>query len=53
MSDWLLYLIIAAALAFAVSSWWGVRRLKALHTAAPSGRTRTARAWASREWPWS
>jgi diacylglycerol kinase (ATP) len=32
MNDWLLYLIIAAALAFAVSSWWGVRRLKALHT---------------------
>ncbi|MGK3955453.1 diacylglycerol/lipid kinase family protein [Arthrobacter sp. R4] len=31
MSDWLLYLLSAAALAFAVSSWWGVRKLKALH----------------------
>ncbi|KNH22507.1 diacylglycerol kinase [Arthrobacter sp. ZBG10] len=31
MSDWILYLLSAAALAFAVSSWWGVRRLKALH----------------------
>ncbi|MGN7251246.1 diacylglycerol/lipid kinase family protein [Arthrobacter sp. SAFR-014] len=31
MSDLLLYVLIAAALAFAVSSWWGVRRLKALH----------------------
>lgn len=31
MTDWLLYLIILGALAFAVSSWWGVRRLKALH----------------------
>ena len=31
MSDWLLYLIIAGGLAFAVSSWWGVRRLKARH----------------------
>ncbi|WP_426227087.1 diacylglycerol/lipid kinase family protein [Pseudarthrobacter sp. DSP2-3-2b1] len=31
MNDWLLYLLSAAALAFAVSSWWGVRRLKALH----------------------
>ena len=32
MSDWLLYLIIAGVLAFAISSWWGVRRLKAKHT---------------------
>lgn len=32
MQDWLLYLIIAGVLAFAVSSWWGVRRLKAKHT---------------------
>jgi diacylglycerol kinase family enzyme len=32
MNDWLLYLILVAALAFVVSSWWGVRRLKALHT---------------------
>jgi YegS/Rv2252/BmrU family lipid kinase len=32
MSDLLIYLIIAGALAFAVSSWWGVRRLKARHT---------------------
>jgi diacylglycerol kinase (ATP) len=32
MSDWVLYLIIAGALAFAFSSWWGVRSLKALHT---------------------
>ncbi len=31
MADWILYLLIAVALAFAVSSWWGVRRLKALH----------------------
>ena len=31
MRDWLLYLVIAGALAFAVSSWWGVRRLKAKH----------------------
>ncbi|MET3143080.1 UNVERIFIED_ORG: diacylglycerol kinase family enzyme [Arthrobacter sp. UYEF10] len=31
MNDWLLYVLSAAALAFAVSSWWGVRRLKALH----------------------
>ena len=32
MRDWLLYLIIAGVLAFAISSWWGVRRLKAKHT---------------------
>lgn len=32
MRDWLLYLIIAGVLAFAVSSWWGVRKLKAKHT---------------------
>ncbi|WP_400159506.1 diacylglycerol/lipid kinase family protein [Arthrobacter sp. BPSS-3] len=32
MRDWLLYLVIAGALAFALSSWWGVRRLKAKHT---------------------
>ena len=31
MSDLLLYVLIAGALAFAVSSWWGVRRLKAAH----------------------
>jgi len=32
MRDWLLFLVIAGVLAFAVSSWWGVRRLKAKHT---------------------
>jgi diacylglycerol kinase (ATP) len=32
MSDWLLYLLIAGASAFAVSSWWGVRRLRARHS---------------------
>ena len=32
MRDWLLYLVIAGVLVFAVSSWWGVRRLKAKHT---------------------
>ncbi|MHA7223804.1 diacylglycerol/lipid kinase family protein [Arthrobacter sp. RHLT1-20] len=32
MRDWLLYLVIAGVLAFAASSWWGVRRLKAKHT---------------------
>ncbi|WP_142063176.1 diacylglycerol kinase family protein [Pseudarthrobacter sp. B4EP4b] len=31
MSDLILYLLITVALAFAISSWWGVRRLKALH----------------------
>ncbi|WP_454809021.1 diacylglycerol/lipid kinase family protein [Paenarthrobacter nitroguajacolicus] len=31
MSDWILYLILAGGVAFAVSSWWGVRRLKARH----------------------
>jgi diacylglycerol kinase family enzyme len=31
MSDLILYLLIAVALAFAISSWWGVRKLKALH----------------------
>ncbi|MBT2521133.1 diacylglycerol kinase family protein [Arthrobacter sp. ISL-28] len=31
MSDLLLYVLIIGALAFAVSSWWGVRSLKALH----------------------
>ncbi|WP_426997674.1 diacylglycerol/lipid kinase family protein [Pseudarthrobacter sp. N5] len=31
MSDWIPYLFITGALAFAVSSWWGVRRLKARH----------------------
>ena len=31
MSDLLLYVLIAGALAFAVSSWWGVRKLKAAH----------------------
>ncbi|HEY8699934.1 MAG TPA: diacylglycerol kinase family protein [Arthrobacter sp.] len=37
MSDWLLYLLSASALAFAVSSWWGVRRLKALHVRSTVG----------------
>jgi diacylglycerol kinase family enzyme len=37
MNDWLLYLLSAAALAFAVSSWWGVRRLKALHVRSAVG----------------
>jgi diacylglycerol kinase (ATP) len=32
MRDWLLYLVIAGVVAFAVSSWWGVRRLRARHT---------------------
>ncbi|PVZ60212.1 diacylglycerol/lipid kinase family protein [Arthrobacter sp. H-02-3] len=32
MRDWLLYLVIAGVLAFAASSWWGVRRLRAKHT---------------------
>ncbi|WP_284987192.1 diacylglycerol kinase family protein [Arthrobacter sp. fls2-241-R2A-172] len=31
MSDWILYVILAGGVAFAVSSWWGVRRLKARH----------------------
>lgn len=31
MADLILYLLIAVALVFAASSWWGVRRLKALH----------------------
>jgi len=31
MSDWILYVLIGVALAFAISSWWGVRKLKALH----------------------
>lgn len=31
MSDLFLYVLIVGALAFAVSSWWGVRSLKALH----------------------
>lgn len=37
MRDWLLYLVIAGVLAFAVSSWWGVRRLKARHTRSAVG----------------
>ena len=37
MSDWLLFLLSAAALAFAMSSWWGVRRLKALHVRSAVG----------------
>jgi diacylglycerol kinase (ATP) len=37
MSDLILYLLIAVALAFAVSSWWGVRRLKALHVRSAVG----------------
>ncbi|MBT2534045.1 diacylglycerol kinase family lipid kinase [Arthrobacter sp. ISL-48] len=37
MSDWLLYLLSASALAFAVSSWWGVRKLKALHVRSAVG----------------
>lgn len=32
MSDWILYAILAAGLIFALSSWWGVRKLKAKHT---------------------
>jgi diacylglycerol kinase (ATP) len=31
MRDWLLYLVIAGVVAFALSSWWGVRRLRARH----------------------
>ncbi|WP_457964912.1 diacylglycerol kinase family lipid kinase [Arthrobacter sp. D1-29] len=37
MSDLLLYLLSAVALAFAVSSWWGVRKLKALHVRSAVG----------------
>ncbi len=37
MNDWLLYVLSAAALAFAVSSWWGVRKLKALHVRSAVG----------------
>ncbi|VXB87143.1 Diacylglycerol kinase catalytic domain protein [Arthrobacter sp. 9AX] len=37
MSDLILYLLIAVALAFAISSWWGVRRLKALHVRSAVG----------------
>jgi diacylglycerol kinase family enzyme len=37
MSDLILYLLIAVALAFAVSSWWGVRKLKALHVRSAVG----------------
>ncbi|MET1063840.1 MAG: diacylglycerol kinase family protein [Arthrobacter sp.] len=32
MRDWLLYLVLVGVVAFAVSSWWGVRKLKARHT---------------------
>ncbi|MDQ4047229.1 MAG: diacylglycerol kinase family lipid kinase, partial [Actinomycetota bacterium] len=35
MSDLFLYILIAGALAFAISSWWGVRSLKALHARSP------------------
>ncbi|MGC7153525.1 diacylglycerol/lipid kinase family protein [Paenarthrobacter ureafaciens] len=31
MSDWILWVILAGCVVFAVSSWWGVRRLKARH----------------------
>ncbi|UKA62949.1 diacylglycerol/lipid kinase family protein [Arthrobacter sp. FW306-04-A] len=31
MSDWILYAILAGGVVFAVSSWWGVRRLRARH----------------------
>ncbi|MGP0224517.1 MULTISPECIES: diacylglycerol kinase family protein [unclassified Paenarthrobacter] len=31
MSDWILYVILAGGVVFAVSSWWGVRRLRARH----------------------
>ncbi|MFK0007474.1 diacylglycerol/lipid kinase family protein [Paenarthrobacter sp. NPDC090520] len=31
MSDWIWWVILAGGVAFAVSSWWGVRRLKARH----------------------
>lgn len=37
MSDWILYLLTGVALAFAVSSWWGVRKLKALHVRSTVG----------------
>jgi diacylglycerol kinase (ATP) len=37
MSDWILYLLIGVALAFAISSWWGVRKLKALHVRSAVG----------------
>jgi diacylglycerol kinase (ATP) len=37
MSDWILYLLTVVALAFAVSSWWGVRKLKALHVRSAVG----------------
>jgi diacylglycerol kinase family enzyme len=32
MSNWILYVILAGGVDFAVSSWWGVRRLRARHT---------------------
>ncbi|UKA58852.1 diacylglycerol/lipid kinase family protein [Arthrobacter sp. FW306-2-2C-D06B] len=32
MSNWILYVILAGGVVFAVSSWWGVRRLRARHT---------------------
>lgn len=32
MSDWVLYAILTVGVVFAVTSWWGVRRLKAKHT---------------------
>lgn len=37
MSDWILYVLIGVALAFAISSWWGVRKLKALHVRSAVG----------------
>jgi diacylglycerol kinase (ATP) len=37
MSDPILYVLIVVALAFAISSWWGVRRLKALHVRSAVG----------------
>jgi len=32
MSNWILYVILDGGVVFAVSSWWGVRRLRARHT---------------------
>ncbi len=32
MSNWILYVILTGGVVFAVSSWWGVRRLRARHT---------------------
>lgn len=37
MRDWILYVILAGGVVFAVSSWWGVRRLRARHARSAVG----------------